>query len=122
MVEAIPLDPGAERGIFIVEGDRMTLAARTGGTSGFEALHRDLRVGECLCGLAAKSGEIVTTECCAADPRHTLAYAWTRLLTAISPTPGATASRSRSSCWTSITYRAKNKGRNRVEAACGRDG
>lgn len=59
-------------GIFIVEGDRMHLKSYLGHTDYFVGLHRDMKVGECLCGLAAKTGEIITSRDSEEDPRHTI--------------------------------------------------
>lgn len=59
-------------GIFIVEGDRMVLKSYVGHTEYFVGLHKELKVGECLCGLAAKTGEIITSLDSEEDPRHTI--------------------------------------------------
>ncbi len=61
-------------GIFIVEGDRLRLMAYKGHDDEFLALHEDIRVGECLCGLAAQSGEVIISRDSNNDSRHTISY------------------------------------------------
>ncbi|MDP3296498.1 MAG: diguanylate cyclase [Thermodesulfovibrionia bacterium] len=61
-------------GIFIIEGDRMNLAAHLGHTETFLNIHKGMKVGDCLCGLAAKTGEIVISKNSAKDSRHTFTY------------------------------------------------
>ena len=61
-------------GIFIIEGDRMKLASHLGHTDEFLALHKNIKVGDCLCGLAAKTGEIIVSKNSAEDSRHSIAY------------------------------------------------
>ena len=61
-------------GIFIVEGARMNLAAHLGHTETFLNIHKGMKVGDCLCGLAAKTGEIVISKNSAKDSRHTFTY------------------------------------------------
>lgn len=63
-----------EIGVFLIDGERMRFAAGHGGEAGFEDAHRDLRVGSCLCGLAASEGRIIVAADCANDPRHMLSY------------------------------------------------
>ncbi|MDH4027371.1 MAG: hypothetical protein OEU95_00890, partial [Nitrospirota bacterium] len=43
-------------GIFIIEGSRMNLVSHLGHSEEFLDLHNNLSVGDCLCGLAAKTG------------------------------------------------------------------
>jgi len=59
-------------GIFIVEGDRMVLKSYLGHTDYFVGLHKELKVGECLCGLAARTGEIITSGDSEEYSRHTI--------------------------------------------------
>jgi PAS domain S-box-containing protein len=61
-------------GIFIIEGDRMKLASHLGHTDEFLALHKDMKVGDCLCGIAAKTGEIIVSKNSAEDSRHSITY------------------------------------------------
>jgi PAS domain S-box-containing protein len=66
----------AERkgGIFIVEGNRMKLVSHLGHPDLFLKLHKDMKVGECLCGLAVKTGEIIISKDSDNDIRHTIKY------------------------------------------------
>lgn len=64
-------------GILLVEANgTMRLAAYTGSghTDEFLELHSDIKVGECLCGLAAETGKIVTSEDSWHDAAHTIRY------------------------------------------------
>ncbi len=61
-------------GIFFIEGDRMTLVSHLGHSEEFLNLHKDMKVGDCLCGLAAKTGEIIISKNCENDSRHTIKY------------------------------------------------
>jgi diguanylate cyclase (GGDEF)-like protein len=65
----------AQKGvIFIIEGERMKLAAQVGFTKEFEDAHIGIKVGECLCGLAAKTRVVVVSEGSESDNRHTIRY------------------------------------------------
>ncbi len=66
----------AERkgGIFIVEGNKMKLVSHLGHADIFLKLHKDMKVGECLCGLAVKTGEIIISKNSDNDNRHTIRY------------------------------------------------
>ncbi|MHB1361893.1 MAG: sensor domain-containing diguanylate cyclase [Thermoleophilia bacterium] len=60
-----------EAGIFLIEGDRMKLAGHIGSHSDlFLSLHENMRVGDCLCGQAAQTGEIIISKSSRTDPRH----------------------------------------------------
>lgn len=59
-------------GIFLVEGDQMTLAAQLGNDNAFSEQHRDIKPGVCLCGLVAQSGEMIISNDCSSDKRYTL--------------------------------------------------
>jgi diguanylate cyclase (GGDEF)-like protein len=61
-------------GIFIIKGDRMELVSHLGHPESFLDLHKDMKVGDCLCGLAAKTGEIIISGNSGSDDRHTVAY------------------------------------------------
>ncbi|MFV2072766.1 MAG: diguanylate cyclase [Thermoanaerobaculales bacterium] len=63
-----------EGGIFLVEDDRMELVAHLGHSEGFLELHRSMRVGDCLCGIAAEKGEVLVSSNCHHDARHTIKY------------------------------------------------
>jgi diguanylate cyclase (GGDEF)-like protein/PAS domain S-box-containing protein len=66
----------AERkgGIFIVEGNRMKLVSHLGHSDNFLELHKNMKVGECLCGLAVKTGEVIISRNSDNDIRHTIRY------------------------------------------------
>jgi diguanylate cyclase (GGDEF)-like protein len=65
----------AQKGvILIIEGERMKLAAQVGFTKEFEDAHRGLRVGECLCGMAAQTRAVIVSENSETDDRHTIKY------------------------------------------------
>jgi len=65
----------AQKGvIFLIEEDRMKLAAQVGFTKEFEDAHMGLKVGECLCGLAAKTRVVIVSESSETDNRHTIKY------------------------------------------------
>jgi len=61
-------------GIFLVEDDHLRLAAFKGHDEFFQDLHRDLKLGDCLCGIAARDGEIVISLDSHEDTRHTISY------------------------------------------------
>ena len=63
------------RGIMLLEGDSLKLVCHTEGhTPEFLESHQDLRVGDCLCGLAAKTGELIVSPHSATDSNHTIRY------------------------------------------------
>lgn len=68
----INLDIEAKGGIFLINGDEMKLVAHRGHTDAFLEMHKDMKVGECLCGLAAQTGELVYSSDCFTDCRHTI--------------------------------------------------
>jgi diguanylate cyclase (GGDEF)-like protein/PAS domain S-box-containing protein len=61
-------------GVLIVEGDRMQLAAHLGHPEEFIELHRNMKVGDCLCGLAARTGEIIVSGNSEHDENHSFHY------------------------------------------------
>jgi len=63
------LDKG---GVFLVEGEAMHLAAHLGHSTEFLDAHKRMKVGECLCGQVAKTGELVISSDCFSDDRHTI--------------------------------------------------
>ncbi len=66
----------AKGGIFLVneETGRLDLVCHKG-ISDFVVNHEaSIPMGHCLCGIAAQSGEIITSENCCADPRHHTSY------------------------------------------------
>lgn len=60
--------------IFLVSDNRLVLASQIGHTQEFLDAHNDLKLGDCLCGLVAKTGELLISRNCADDPRHTLKF------------------------------------------------
>lgn len=60
--------------LFLLQGDRLQLVSELGHTPSFADRRREVRVGECLCGLAAFTGETVVSGDAATDPRHTIRY------------------------------------------------
>lgn len=61
-------------GIMLVEGDRMQLVAHLGHPQDFIDAHQNLGLEDCLCGLAARTGEVITSTCAFDDGRHTIRY------------------------------------------------
>ncbi len=58
--------------IFAVEGERLRLVCHFGTGDDFVNLHKDMKVGDCLCGLAAGTGEVVLSRNSLKDARHNL--------------------------------------------------
>lgn len=65
--------PAATGGIFLLDEARreLRLAAHRGLDADFAIRERSVRLGECLCGAAALSGEVLITGGPDVDPRHT---------------------------------------------------
>lgn len=61
-------------GIFILRDGELTLAAHLGHSDDFLKKHKAIKFGECLCGLAAETGEIITSTDSDEDARHTITY------------------------------------------------
>lgn len=61
-------------GIFILRDGVLTLAAHLGHNEDFLEKHKAVRFGECLCGLAAETGEVITSMDSLEDGRHTIVY------------------------------------------------
>ncbi|MBI5559232.1 MAG: diguanylate cyclase [Deltaproteobacteria bacterium] len=62
--------------IFTVEDDgSLKLAHEIGHCQKFIEAHQGLRVGECLCGMAAVRGEMIVSNNACEDARHTIRYA-----------------------------------------------
>ncbi len=57
---------------FLIEDDILRLASHIGFNDSMLNLCSNLRLGECICGLAAKAGEIVISSDAASDPRHSI--------------------------------------------------
>lgn len=71
-IELLNIEP--KGGIFIIEGNNMNLVAHLGHTEEFLNLHKGMKIGDCLCGLAAKTGEIIISKNSGHDSRHTITY------------------------------------------------
>ncbi len=54
--------------IFLCKGDELEIRAHTGISREFIANHRDLKIGECLCGKSLAQGKILITDKCTRDP------------------------------------------------------
>ncbi len=61
-------------GLFLIEDDRMDLVSWLDHDKSFLGLHKSIRVGDCLCGLAAKTGKVMVSHNCEFDERHTIIY------------------------------------------------
>lgn len=64
-------------GIFLVEGEKMKLLYYLGDSKHmkeFIDLHEGMKVGDCLCGFAAKQGEIITSASSPQEELHSLVY------------------------------------------------
>jgi len=59
-------------GIFLLAGDKLILTAHLGHDENFLRQHQDLTINDCLCGQAARTGEIIFSENSSLDPQHTL--------------------------------------------------
>jgi two-component system cell cycle response regulator len=69
-LDVIRFEPAAAA--FLIEDDTLRLACCTGFSESQMDLCANLRFGECICGLAAKTGEIVISSDAATDPRHSI--------------------------------------------------
>ncbi len=61
-------------GILLENENRLTLASHIGHSEAFLALHQNIGMGECLCGLALETGEILVSDDSDCDDRHTIRY------------------------------------------------
>lgn len=61
-------------GILLVEDSRMELAAHLGHPNSFLELHKNMTTADCLCGLAARTGEIIISSNSEFDCNHTIRY------------------------------------------------
>ena len=59
-------------GIFLVVDGKLVLTAHLGHDDEFLRQHQDLTINDCLCGQAARTGEIIFSESSALDANHTL--------------------------------------------------
>jgi diguanylate cyclase (GGDEF)-like protein len=61
-------------GILVIDGERLELVAHLGHPREFIELHENMTVHDCLCGLAARTGEIIISKNSHEDSRHTFCY------------------------------------------------
>ncbi len=61
-------------GILLLNGERLELASHLGHPEAFLAMHENLTINDCLCGLAARTGEVVYSTDSHEDERHTICY------------------------------------------------
>lgn len=64
-----PINQG---GIFLVADDKLILTAHLGHDDEFLRLHQNITINDCLCGQAARTGQVVFSESSALDVNHTL--------------------------------------------------
>lgn len=57
--------------LFVVENGRMTLVPHPQHTQKFIEQHRSMKIGDCLCGEAARLGKIINSTDCGQNTRHT---------------------------------------------------
>ncbi|MBI5416335.1 response regulator [Candidatus Poribacteria bacterium] len=57
---------------FIVENDKLIMKSYYGVSDELARFHNNIKIGECLCGLAAQTGEIIISGNSATDPKHTI--------------------------------------------------
>jgi len=64
----------AKAGMFIVKDDTLELVSQIGYSESddFIDLHKEMKIGDSLCGLAAQTGEIIFSQDCSTDIRHTI--------------------------------------------------
>lgn len=61
-------------GIMLVNGERLELVAHLEHTESFLALHENLTINDCLCGLAVRTGKLVYSANSHKDKAHTIHY------------------------------------------------
>lgn len=60
--------------IFLLNGTVLELVTHIGISDDFLALHKNITINDCLCGLAIRTGEIITSQNSSDDKRHTFCY------------------------------------------------
>ena len=63
-----------QAGIFIVEGERLILTSYLEHSKEFLDMHKNITINDCLCGVAARTGEIIISKNCHTDCGHTIVY------------------------------------------------
>jgi diguanylate cyclase (GGDEF)-like protein/PAS domain S-box-containing protein len=61
-------------GILLIDGDKMNLVSHLGHPKSFLNIHNNMTVNDCLCGLAARTGEVIISKNSHTDCNHTIAY------------------------------------------------
>jgi diguanylate cyclase (GGDEF)-like protein len=61
-------------GILLINGERLELVAHLGHPDAFLTKHENLTVNDCLCGLAARTGEVIYSANSHEDAHHTICY------------------------------------------------
>lgn len=61
-------------GILLLKGEKLELVAHLGHPEAFLARHENLTIHDCLCGLAARTGEVVYSANSHEDRQHTICY------------------------------------------------
>lgn len=61
-------------GVLLLEDGHLELVSSLGHSDEFLESHRDLKLGQCLCGRAAVSGDVLVEEDCEIDHRHEIRY------------------------------------------------
>lgn len=61
-------------GIMLINGERMELVAHLGHPEAFLARHENLTINDCLCGLAARTGELIYSANSHGDEYHSIVY------------------------------------------------
>ena len=60
--------------VLLLEGDRLHVGASIGISQALLEAHENMKVGDCLCGRAAASGEVIVSGDCFEDKHHTIRY------------------------------------------------
>lgn len=61
-------------GILLIDGDKMNLVSHLGHPAAFLDMHKNMTVNDCLCGLAARIGEMIISKNSHTDCHHTINY------------------------------------------------
>ena len=61
-------------GVFLLDDHHLVLVASLGQSDEFLKQHKEIKSGQCLCGRAAVSGEVIVSEDCETDHRHDIRY------------------------------------------------
>lgn len=75
IVDKLPVPELQKKGgIMLVDGEKMKLVAHLGHDETFIKEHKNISIHDCLCGLAARSGDIVLSRNSHSDSRHTFSH------------------------------------------------